>query len=88
MIIFIDESGIHKESGNSVFVLVYIIAEHAEILEDKIKEIESGLKINNFHWADFGSRRGWDTREGFLRQASKLNFEFKIAIIKNPIYFP
>lgn len=56
-----------------------------EKLEKQIQDIERNLKISHFHWADFGSRRGWQVRKKFIEKISKLDFNFKIAIIKNPI---
>ena len=88
MLIFIDESGIHKKEKHSVIVLVYVCVENIENLEREIEKIEKDLNIINFHWSDFGSKFGWQIRREFLERASKLNFTFKIAIIKNPIYFP
>ena len=88
MLIFIDESGIHKKENHSVISFVYVCIEDAENLEDKIEKIEKDLNITNFHWSDFGSKFGWQIRRKFLERINRLNFTFKIATIKNPIYFP
>lgn len=88
MLIFIDESGIHKKEKHSTIAFVYVCVGDAENLENEIEKIEENLNIKNFHWSDFGSKFGWQIRKEFLRRASELNFTFKIAIIKNPIYFP
>lgn len=88
MLIFIDESGIHKKEKHSVIVLVYVCVEDIKNLENDIEKIEKDLGIVNFHWSDFGSKHGWKIRKEFLRKASRLNFTFKIAVVKNPIYFP
>ena len=86
MLIFIDESGIHKKENHSVISFVYVCIEDAENLEDKIEKIEKDLNITNFHWSDFGSKFGWRIRKEFLKRVNKLNFTFKIALIENPIY--
>lgn len=88
MVIFIDESGIEKSIGHSVFVLVYVCVENIEKLEKAIEEIEKNLKIERFHWADFGSNYGWKIRENFIKKVSFLSFNFKFAVIDNPIYLP
>ena len=88
MLIFIDESGIHKKEKHSVIAFVYVCVKDTENLEKEIEKIERNLNITNFHWSDFGSKFGWQIRKEFLKRASKLNFTFKIAIIRNPVYFP
>ena len=51
MYVFIDESGIHKDIDNSVYVLVYIEKNDYESLNEQILKIENDLKIKEFHWA-------------------------------------
>ncbi len=81
MIVFIDESGIHKKVDNSTFVLVYIETENYKEIESKVKKIEKELKIDYFHWAE----SVWNVKEKFIDKALKLDFKAKIALIKNPI---
>ena len=81
MIVFIDESGIHKSIDHSVFALVYISTEDREVLERAVIEIEKKLNITDFHWSD----HSWKVREKFIRELAKLPFTAKIAIFKNPI---
>lgn len=81
MIIYIDESGIHKKVDHSTFALAYISFANSRLIENKIIEIEKSLKIKQFHW----SKTVWKVKEKFLSEALKLDFEVKIAIIKNPI---
>lgn len=81
MIIFIDESGIHKKVDHSTFALAYIEFENYQHIEDKILHIEKKLNINYFHW----SETVWHVKEKFMEEALKLNFKAKIAIVKNPI---
>lgn len=79
--IFIDESGIHKIVDHSTYVLVYIETNNYELLNNKILEIEKSLKLKEFHWAE----TAWIVKEKFLEKVLKLDFNVKIAIIKNPI---
>lgn len=81
MFIFVDESGIHKSIDHSTFVLAYIKIENYSLLEKKIKEIENELKIDYFHW----SETSWKVKEKFMSGTLSLDFQTKIAIIKNPV---
>ena len=82
MLIFIDESGVHKEVDHSTFVLAYIESEHYDILDKQICKLEEELKIDYFHW----SETTWKVKEEFLDQALKLDFKAKIAVVKNPVH--
>lgn len=81
MIVFIDESGIHKKIDHSTFTLAYIKIDNYKKIESDIINIEKKLKIDSFHWAN----TVWDIKEKFIVEALKLNFTVKIAVIKNPI---
>lgn len=81
MVIFIDESGIHKVEGYSTVVLVYVETQNFEKLEKEISKIEKDLRVYSFHWAD----ERWLIREKFLRWICELDFSFKVAILQNPI---
>lgn len=83
--VYIDESGIHKTTQHSSFVLVYVDVQDDELVNSGIEKIERKLKISHFHWADFGSRKGWKIRRDFIMQSTKLPYCFKYAIIKNPV---
>jgi len=50
-----------------------------------IEQIEKDLKIRYFHWADFGSKRGWQIRKKFIEQSAALPYNFKYSIVTNPI---
>lgn len=50
-------------------------------MEKKIKEIENELKIDYFHW----SETSWKVKEKFMSEALNLDFQTKIAVIKNPV---
>ncbi len=81
MVIFIDESGTHKQSGHAANAIVYIEIENLQEVEEEIKEILKQLKFDFFHWAD----HGWKVRSKFLKKIIKLDFTFKIGIFKNPV---
>lgn len=81
MLIFIDESGIHKKVEHSSFALAYIEANNYEFLEKKIKEIEKDLEIENFHWAE----TAWEVKRKFIDEVLELDFKAKIAIVNNPV---
>ena len=86
MLIFIDESGTHKNQDHSTIVLVYVCIENIADLENKIQKIEQNLEIRYFHWSNFGSKAGWRIRKEFIKRIAKLKFTFKIALINNPVY--
>jgi len=81
MIIFIDESGIHKQIDHSTFALVHISFENKEMAEARLKEIETNLRIESFHWTE----HSWKVREKFFKSVVSLPFEVKIAIFRNPV---
>lgn len=86
MVIFIDESGIHKQQNHSTIALIYVKIENVALVERSVEKIEGELGIQHFHWSDFGSRRGWDIRKRFFAKICNLNFTCKIALIANPIH--
>lgn len=85
MLVFIDESGIHKKVDHSSFAVVYLSLENENFINLKIQEIEKKLGLNYFHWTDFGSKSGWRIRSEFIRQIALLPFSFKYTIATNPI---
>lgn len=80
MHIFIDESGIHKETGKSSVALVYVMTEDVNLLEEAVTEAEKTLRIKNFHWTDCS----WKIRTEFFRRLMKENFFVRVSIIQNP----
>lgn len=82
MIVFIDESGIHKKVDHSTFALSYIKFKDYEKIENKVIKLEKDLNIKNFHWA----HTVWKIKEKFMSEVLKLDFEVKVAIVKNPIH--
>lgn len=81
MYVFIDESGIHKDIDNSVYVLVYIEIDDYESLNEQILKIENDLKIKEFHWAE----TVWEIKQQFINKILKLDFKIKVAVLKNPV---
>ncbi len=80
MFVFIDESGIHKQDGQSATALVYVEVEHADKVDRAVLGAEKKLKIKPFHWKE----QGWKVRHSFLESIIKENFEVKIFVFKNP----
>ena len=80
MVIFIDETGIHKQTGHSTTAVVYVGIKDVEKVEKQILNIDKNLRIKGFHWAE----HGWKIKEKFLKQIIKLDFFFKVAIFSNP----
>lgn len=81
MIVFIDESGVHKTEGHSCFALVYVATNNVELLESSIIETEQRNRMSAFHWTD----QPWKLRNIFLQDAAKLPFTAKVALFRNPI---
>ncbi len=80
MIVFIDESGIHKKVGHSTTAVVYVEVTKIEKLEKHLKKIEENLRIKSFHWTD----ERWLIRNKFLSSILKLDFTVKVAVFENP----
>jgi hypothetical protein len=80
MLVFIDESGIHKKDGKSSVVLVYVVVDNVENIERTILKTEKSLRITSFHWP----RHIWKIRFNFIRALVRENFLVKAAIIDNP----
>lgn len=78
MLIFIDESGIHKKDVESVVVLAYVEVDDAENLQKAIVKAEEILKISSFHW----TKHIWKIRMKFIRLILKEKFFVKAAIIQ------
>lgn len=81
MIIFIDESGIHKSIDHATFVLVYVTVKNYDVLEKAVQNIERQLGIEYFHW----SEAAWPVKKQFLEAVLLLNFNLKVAVVKNPV---
>lgn len=83
MVIFIDESGIHKQTGHSTTAVVYVKVNNLEKVERQISKIVKSLGIDTFHWAE----HGWKVREKFFKQVINVDFTFKVAVFKNPVRY-
>lgn len=82
MVIFIDESGTHKQDGYASMAVVYIEVVEPEQFQEDLKNIIKKLNIEYFHWAD----AGWEVRSKFIRKICALDFKFKVAVFKNPAH--
>jgi len=80
MVIFIDESGIHKRVDHSTTAVVYVEVTKLEKFEKELKKIEQNLRIRSFHWAD----ERWLIRNKFLTSILILDFTVKVAVFENP----
>src|SRR2546426_650240 len=81
MVVFIDESGIHKHTGHSTTAVVYVEVENFEEFEGDLVTIEKELRISSFHWAD----ERWFMRNKFFSRIMTLDFIVKIAVFENPV---
>ena len=79
-VIYIDESGIHKQTDHSTFALVYITFSNLPEVEKRIIAIEKNLRIDSFHWA----RHSWTIKKAFITEINSLPFEAKVAVFRNP----
>jgi len=82
MVVFIDESGIHKQEGHSTVAVVYVEVVNREIFDKEFSDALQQLKIKEFHWAD----QGWKVRLKFFEKVNGLEFFFKVAVFKNPAH--
>jgi hypothetical protein len=80
MYIFIDESGIQRQNGQSTTALVYIKVENLENLDKAIIQEEKNLRIKPFHW----SEQSWKIKSAFLEAVLPQDFEVKIFVFLNP----
>lgn len=81
MVIFIDESGIHKRVGHSTMAVVYVEIRNLENFQNDFFQILKDLKLEEFHWAE----QGWKVRRKFFEKAFNLEFLFKVAVFENPV---
>ncbi|MCX6783692.1 MAG: DUF3800 domain-containing protein [candidate division WWE3 bacterium] len=82
MVVFIDESGTHKQEGHTTTAVVYVQVINKEKFEADLTQIERDLRIAYFHWAE----ERWFMREKFLNKISGLDFVVKVAVFKNPAH--
>lgn len=79
MIIFIDESGTHKQLGHSTIAVVYVEVANLAVFEKNIKAIEHTLQISSFHWTE----ERWYMKNKFLTRIFELDFIVKAAVFQN-----
>ncbi len=79
--VYFDESGIHKKTDNSTFVLVYVETKNVTRLENEIISLEKMLNIKYFHWAE----TVWKVKEKFLDGALLFDYSVKVAVVMNPV---
>lgn len=82
MIVFVDESGIHKSVDHSTFAVVSVAISRYPEFERAVEALERKLRIENFHWA----KTVWSVREKFFEALIRMDFVVKIAVVKNPIH--
>ena len=82
MIVFVDESGIHKSIDYSTFAVVSVAISRYPEFERAIDGIEKKLRIEKFHWA----KTVWAVREKFFEVLIQMDFVAKIAVVKNPVH--
>jgi hypothetical protein len=82
MLVFIDESGIHKPIGYSTFVMVYVTELDYTILEQQVLQLEKSMNLKSFHWA----QSSWAVKEKFMERALMFHFKAKIIICPNPVH--
>lgn len=80
MLVFIDESGVHKSTDHTSVALVYVTVKNYEKLEKIVLATEARLGITVFHW----SETAWPVKAQFLETILRLDFQVKIAILQNP----
>ncbi|MCX6706352.1 MAG: DUF3800 domain-containing protein [Candidatus Woesebacteria bacterium] len=81
MVIFIDESGVHKIVDHSSFAVVYVEVKNVMEFRKRLVEINKSLNIDSFHW----SEQRWSYRSRYLKRVINLDFNFKVAIFDNPV---
>ena len=81
MVVFVDESGTHKQADHATIALVYVEVKDLEKFEKEVERIEKSLRIRYFHWTD----ERWSTRDMFLERLLGLRFTLKVAILENPV---
>lgn len=82
MIVFVDESGIHKSVEHSTFAVVFVAISRYSEFERSVEVLEKKLRIEKFHWA----KTVWSVREKFFEALMRMDFVAKIAVVKNPIH--
>ncbi len=80
-IVYIDESNISTEIGNSVYCAIFIFIKDKDMISRKIITAEDKSNINYLHWVDMP----WKLRIRFAEEIKSFDFICKVIIYKNPI---
>lgn len=82
MLIFIDESGIHRQTGCSVIALICVanVVTLAK-LDKQVEKLEKAIGTTSFHWAG----KGWPFRRDFVAGLVDLEFSVRLVQLDNPI---
>ncbi len=80
-IIYIDESGISSQTGDSVYVSLYIEFNKQIDVSNEITKIEKQLKISYTHWNEMP----WKLRLKFAEKIKDLDFEVKAMVYSKPL---
>ena len=82
MLVFVDESGTHRQHGYSVIALICVAdSQTMEELDKDVLMIERVIGTTDFHWA----YKGWPFRREFIQGIAKLTFTIRLAQLTNPI---
>lgn len=77
--VYLDESGINRKSGASVYCLTIIDSKISQELNEQILQIEKNLKIKPFHWRE----QDWKIKSKFLKKIIKIDGWNCIIIVIN-----
>ena len=81
--VFIDESGIFRVFGHSVYCLTICDSVFSSELDSKIAKVEENLKILPFHWRS----HTWKIKEKFLKEILRIEkWECVLVVIGNKNY--
>lgn len=81
--VFIDESGVGRKTGYSIYCLTQCLSKYKNFLDEEIYKIEKTLNIAPFHWR----KQSWRIKKRFLRRILKvLHWECTICIVDNKIH--
>jgi hypothetical protein len=78
--VYLDESGIIRKNGASVYCLTIVDTKISQQLDDKVFGIEKKLKILPFHWRE----HDWKIKSKFLNEIIKISeWNCIIVVINN-----
>lgn len=77
--VFVDESGINRGSGFSVFCLITCNTDFSQELNESVTRIEESLGIEPFHWR----LHHWKIKVAFLQQVLKIDNWRGVAVVVN-----